>query len=109
VKVRDLLNTIQVLCARDLEDLLGETIDGSGHLASKIQAAMIGRVDPIAKRGGLYPRNGDPGWSVDVGPAVNTDVLAAADTEAVVVGVRPSPTAEQIYLTIITAALTANL
>ena len=109
VKHRDLLNAIQIDATNLLEDLVGSTIDGSGHLSSKVQAAMIGLLDPIAKRGGLYPLNGDPGYSVDVSGAINTLATAANDVEAVVIGVRIAETAEQILLTIVKAALAANL
>lgn len=109
LKYRDLLNAIQVDAQRIAEDEVGDTIDGSGHAAARLKAALMGLLDPIAKRGGLFPRNGDAGYSVDVGPGINTDALAAADTLAAVMGCRVAPTAEKVNLTIVLAALAANL
>jgi hypothetical protein len=108
-KSQDLLNSIIVAATRLLQDDLGETIDAGGKLASKIFRDITGLLDPIAKRGGLFPTDGDAGYSVDVSGLVNNIILEAQDIEAVVAAVRISPTAETIQLNLINAALAANV
>lgn len=106
---RDVCNGIQEAALAVAEEFVFETIDAGGYLLSRLNSALTGIVEPIARAGGLYPRDDDPGYLVDTGASVNTDALLAANQIGAVVEVRPSPTAELIKLSIVKAAVTAAL
>lgn len=111
---RDVLNALAVQGEKLLEPYVFETIDGRGQLLGRVQSTLVGMVDPIRAAGGLFERvvNGDvidPGYSVDVGPAINTpDDLAANEIHAVL-AVRVSPVGQLIDLTIVKSGLTATV
>ncbi len=114
LNARDVLNWITLACEEALEPFVFRTIDGDGLLLGQVESTLVGILDPIRAAGGLYPRkvNGeqvDPGYSVDVGPSVNTEVTLADNQLHAVVKVRISPTAQVIELTISKAAHTAAL
>lgn len=112
---RDVLNYLAVEGERLLEPFVFETIDGQGRLLSLVASTLVGLVDPMRAAGGLYERfddNGeqvDPGYSVDVGPTVNTDAVLAQNTISAVLAARVSPVGTLIRLTIVKAALTASV
>ena len=104
---RDLLNNLAVEGAKVLEQFVFETIDRNGHLLSAINAALVGMVDPIAKKNGLYPRFDannlmiDPGYKVDTGTAVNSEITLAHNEVRARLSVRISPAGSLISLTIV--------
>lgn len=111
---RDVLNTVAYAAEEALEQYVFQTIDGQGRLIASVQAELIGLLDPIRDAGGLYERivDGerlDPGYSVDVGPTVNTLAVLNSNTIAAVVAMRVSPVGTLIDLTIVKAGLTANV
>ncbi|KWW97400.1 hypothetical protein LI90_4372 (plasmid) [Carbonactinospora thermoautotrophica] len=112
---RDMLNYLAVEAERLLESFVFETIDGKGQMLGRVQSTLVGLLDPIRQAGGLYERIDDagavldPGYSVDVGPAVNTVQSLAANEVRAVVAVRVSPVGTLIDLTITKAALTASV
>ena len=111
---RDVLNTVAYEAEARLEPYVFRTIDGKGQLLASVASTLVGILDPMRAAGGLYERtvNGeqvDPGYSVDVGPTVNTDAVLAANKVAAVVALRVSPVGTLIDLTIVKAGLTATV
>lgn len=95
----DLLNVIVTRCSDVGEGFAGSTMDGRGvslnYLASQVTAILR----EYATAGTLYVRvvdgtEVDPGFVVDVGPAVNSPQDIAAGRVKVRIGIRLSPTAE---------------
>jgi hypothetical protein len=111
---RDVLNSLAHQGEKLLETFVFETIDGRGQLLGRVASTLVGMVDPIRQAGGLYERivNGemqDPGYSVDVGPSVNTDAVLASNEVHAVLAVRVSPVGQLIDLTIVKSGLTASV
>lgn len=112
---RDMLNYLVVEGERRLEQYVFRTVDPRGHLFSEIAAELVGLVEPIRVRGGLYAliddqgNEIDPGYSVNTGPSVNTPARLAAQEVWAELGVRVSPTGAVINLIITKAGLTAAL
>lgn len=111
---RDVINGVAYAAEQALEQYVFRPIDGQGRLLASVQGELIGLLDPIRAAGGLFERmvDGqqlDPGYSVDVGPTVNTQAVLNANTIAAVVALRVSPTGTLIDLTIVKAGLTANV
>ena len=111
---RDVLNTTAYEAEARLEPYVFRTIDGKGRLLASVASTLVGILDPMRAAGGLYERTVDgqqvdPGYSVDVGPTVNTDAVLAANKVAAVVALRVSPVGTLIDLTIVKAGLTATV
>lgn len=111
---RDVLNTVAYECEARLERYVFETIDGKGQLLASVAGELVGILDPMRAAGGLFERfvNGeqvDPGYSVDVGPTVNTEAVLNANTIAAVVALRVSPVGTLVDVTIVKAGLTASV
>jgi hypothetical protein len=111
---RDVLNSLAYQGEKLLETFVFETIDGRGQLLGRVASTLVGMVDPIRQAGGLYERivGGDlqdPGYSVDVGPSVNTDAVLASNEVHAVLAVRVSPVGQLIDLTIVKSGLTASV
>jgi hypothetical protein len=90
-------------------------IDSSGHLLSAVRGTLVGVVQPMGDAGGLFAhydvegKQVDPGWSVDTDASINTVPVLAQNQVLARVGVRVSPTAALILLTVTKAAVTAAL
>lgn len=112
---RDFLNFLVVEGSKRLEQFVFRTIDVRGHLLGEMAAEMVGLVEPIRLNDGIYAlvdANGeqlDSGYSVDVGPNVNTPTTLARNEAHVAVAVRIAPTGALIRLLITKAGLTATL
>jgi len=112
---REMLNYVASECYRVLEDRVFGTIDARGHFAAGVAADIKAILEPLRAGGGLYERvaaNGelaDPGYAIDVGPGVNTPAVLASDTFKAVVGIRVSPTAALIFVTITKVGLSTPL
>lgn len=113
---RDTLNTVAADAERLLERHVFKTIDGAGRRLASVAADLIGLVEPYRVAGGLYerydPTTGDlidKGYSVDVGPSVNTAAVLAQNSIAAVLALRVSPIGELVNLTIVKAGLTATV
>ena len=109
---RDVLNTVAQAAEERLERFVFQPIDSDGRLLASVAAELVGIVDPYRAAGGLYARtvNGeqlDPGYSIDVGPTVNTEAVLRDNTIAAVLALRVSPVGSLIDLTIVKAGLTA--
>lgn len=112
---RDVLNTLAYIAEDRLEQYVYRPIDGKGQLFASVAAELVGVVEPYRDAGGLYPlfdsqgRQLDPGYSVDVGPTVNTIAVLNQNKVAAVLAVRVSPVGSLIDLTIVKAGLTATV
>lgn len=112
---RDMLNYLEVEGERRLEQFVFRTVDARGHLFSDIAAELIGLVEPIRVRGGLYElfsgdgAQVDPGYAVNTSETVNTPQRLALNEVNAELGVRVSPTGAIINLLITKAGLTASL
>lgn len=111
---REVLNSVAVQAETLLEHYLFETIDSRGHLFAQIESELKGILEPIRAAGGLYENRDaagqliDPGYVIDTGPSVNTTTTLANNELRVRVGIRVSPTAELIYVTVTKVALAAT-
>jgi hypothetical protein len=116
ITYRDTINYIVGQAEAALEPLVFRPIDGRGNLFGQVEAILTGVVDPIRTAGGLYegfdPNTGapiDPGYSVEVSSANNPVGNLANGVVTATVGVRVSPVAEQINVTISKSSLTATV
>jgi len=115
LKNRDLLNYISVEGAALLRSRVFHNIDSRGHLLNDLKQEMVGFLEPIRLADGLFEKPDpnspgsflDPGYSVDVGEAVNPVSSLQQQKASVQVSVRPTPGASLIELSIIEVALTA--
>lgn len=109
---RDTLNVVAAEARDRLERYVGRTIDGRGQLYAEVAGTASGILAELAQGGGLFPlvvdgREVDPGYSVDVGPSVNTSEVQRRNAVAVVMALRVSPVGSLVDVTIIKAGLTA--
>ena len=116
LNARDLLNFLDVDLSAAVEQYVFSPIDPGGQLLSRIRSTLIGRLDPVRAAGGLFERLDpvtreriDPGYVVDVGPAVNTDETLTNNEVRALVTVRIAPIGQEITITIVKASLTAGL
>lgn len=112
----DVVNRVVVACEQVLEPYVFATIDSSGHLLATMRGSLIGVVQPMADARGLFalvnPVTGDvvdPGYSVTTDETINPVASLALNQVYARVGVRPSPTASMVYLTVTKAGVTAAL
>lgn len=103
---RDLINAIVWECSQIAEGYVGRIVDGRGVTLGSFAGDLTGVCAKYAAAGSLYARrddNGailDGGYVVNVGADVNPPAsLAAGDLKAEI-GVRLSPTAEFVTITI---------
>lgn len=102
--------------AQDLEAILQPrvfgSVDADGIFFETIKGDCIGYLDPIRQLGGLYALKNvsgddvDPGYQVVVDATLNTAASLSKNEVYVKVGLRWSPVAELIYLTITSVPLT---
>lgn len=113
LSVMDELNDIAFQCEQKLEPFEMLTVDGNGHTLALIYNEMKSVLAPIAAAGGLYAKpNGnppDPGYSIDLGPSVNTTASLQAGQIRVAVAVRPPGVAELIRFFLTSVTLSADL
>ena len=112
LSAKDTLNNLGLQVENVLEEFVYAVNDGRGHLRSKVESAITGILDPIARLDGFYPleRNDeevDPGYSVVVDEALNTAASISNNELRASISVRLSPTAALIRVEIIKVALTA--
>lgn len=114
LSVQDLLNRLEVECETRLEPYVHKTINGRGQLQSQMAGILIGIMEPIRLAGGIFERIDettgdviDPGYSVNVGPNLNSVASLSRNEINALVAVRPSPTASLINLAIVKVGLAA--
>lgn len=112
--VQDLLNRLVTEAEMRLEQFVFRTVDGRGQLFSQMAGVLVGFLEPIKAAGGIFeridPLTGDlldQGYSVNVGPNLNTAETLARNEVRAEIAVRPSPNASLITLSIVKAGLTA--
>lgn len=112
--VQDTLNWLVTSCEARLESFVHRVIDGRGQLFAEMAGVLVGVLEPIRAAGGIFERTDqisreviDPGYSVDVGPNVNTLATMAGNEARAVVAVRLSPNAALVNLTIVKVGLAA--
>lgn len=113
----DVVNRVVTEAYRQLEPYLFGTIDARGHLLGQIHGMLEGIVIPMADAGGLYARIDptdptgpplDPGYRVRV-LDINPVEVSAQNKVLAELGIRVSPTATIVNLTVTKAAVTAAL
>lgn len=110
----DLINRYVTAAGEALEPYLFGTIDSSGHLLASVRGVLIGIAQPMADAGGLFSRiiDGevlDPGYVVNTDDVLNPTASLALNRIFASVGLRVSPTAALIFLTVSKAGVTAAL
>ncbi len=115
ITYRDLLNYIVVELEKTLEDLTFSPVDGRRNIFGKVESKAVAVLDPIRTAGGVYElfdADGaliDPGYSVVVSDTINPIAQLAEGRVAAQVGVRPSPTGEQLTVTVYKSNLTNSV
>lgn len=113
----DTVNRVVTEAYTQLEPYLFGTIDARGHLLGQIAGTLEGIVAPMAEANGLYARLDpadptgpplDPGYRVRV-LDINPVEVSAQNKVLAELGIRVSPTAAIVQLTVTKAAVTAAL
>lgn len=112
---RDTVNFIAWGAEDRLEDLVFSTIDARGALFARIEANLIGLLDPIRLAGGLYEafdeegNSIDPGYSVEVNDELNPIANLANGLVTANVNVRVSSVGDTITVTVTKSNLTTSV
>jgi hypothetical protein len=115
LKDADVVNRVVTESYARLEPYLFAVIDAKGQLRSQIAGTLEGIVLPMATASGLFPRIAadgtqlDPGYKVNVGDDINPVASLAQNQILATLGIRISPTAAMVFLTVTKAAVTAAL
>ncbi len=111
---RDLLDVLRYQGEAILEPFVFKSIDGAGKLLGRIKGSLVALAEGYRRAGGLFElidqvtgKQIDPGYSVDVGPSINTLANLQGNRVAAQLAVRPPGCAETIALLITKADLTA--
>ena len=112
---RDLTNLIAADLNKIAESFVGVIVDGKGLRLAEFGGAITGRLGSLADAGALFARVNDdgdlmdPGYVVDAGPSVNSPISLATGLLKAEVGVRLSPTAEMVSITVTAGDAAAGL
>lgn len=115
ITFQDTINDITAKAEVRLEEFVFSTIDSRGGLFGRIEASLVGLLDPMRIRGGLYEAfdiNGervDPGYSVAVTDENNPVSQLAQGRVNAEIGVRVSSVGDQISISITKSNLTASV
>lgn len=101
---RDTLNHIATLAEQRLERFVFAPIDGRGHLFAQIEAEITAILEPIRLAGGLFEASDGDGNVIDPGYTVDAHQGATENEVVVDIGIRISPTAELITVSIVKVA-----
>jgi hypothetical protein len=91
------------------EQFLFSVIDGRRQMISMFGSALTGMLIPYFDAGALYGDTPGEAFSVDVGPAVNTEQTIADGELRAVIGIRCSHMAEFVYVEIVKVETTQTL
>jgi FlaG/FlaF family flagellin (archaellin) len=111
----DVVNRVVTQAYAQLEPYIFDVIDAKGHLLGKIEGTLTGIVIPMADADGLFARYADdsslvdPGYRVTVSGTLNPVASLAQNQVLATLGIRVSPTAALVQLTVTKAAVTAAL
>lgn len=103
---RDLTNVIAYQAANIAEKYVGRTVDGRGLQLAAFNGELTGMLSVYAEAGALFAQVADdgtevdPGYVVDTSSNVNSPAALAAGTLSAEVGVRLSPSAEFVNISI---------
>lgn len=112
---RDLTDTIAYECSGLAESFVGRIVDGRGVTLSDFSGQIKGILDRYSKAGALFAKIDDegneidPGYVVDAGTAINSPSSLASGLLKADVGVRLSPTAEFVTISIVAGDAAAVL
>ena len=112
---RDLTNLIASDLNKIAEGFVGVIVDGKGLRLAEFGGAITGRLGALADAGALFARVNDdgelmdPGYVVDAGPSVNSPISLATGLLKAEVGIRLSPTAEMVSITVTAGDAAAGL
>lgn len=115
LNARDVLNNLTLSVKTALEPFVFATNDDKGQLRSLIESAVVGVLDPIAKRDGFYGLRDadqqfvDPGYKVSVDTSLNPLSAAAENKVIVSMSVRLAPVAQLIQVEIIKVPLAGTV
>jgi hypothetical protein len=85
------------------------TIDGQGHTIQAYGAALTGMLQGYYNAGQLYGASASDAFNVNVGAQINTPTTLANNELHAVIGIRPSPFAELVYITIVNVPITSTV
>lgn len=109
----DLLDRLSFAIGQLMEQYVGQPIDAKGVLFSEIAATIQSLLDPITQAGGLYPtldssgNQLDNGYAINVSGSINTAQNLSIGTVTAQVGIRMSPSAQLINVTVTKTGFTA--
>lgn len=115
LSAQEMLNYLNTAFDRSLEPYVFQPIDGKGQLLATINGTLVGILEPIAQANGFYPllddagNAVDPGYIVNTGSTINTLTTLSANEVHAQVGVRLSPTAALIIVTLVKVGLIEGL
>lgn len=115
ITMREMLNYIVTEAERSLEDLVFSPIDGRGTVFGRVEARLIGLLEPLRASGGLYEafdadgNQIDPGYTVQVSDALNPVSQLAGGMVKARVGVRVSSVGDRIEVDVIKSNLTSSV
>lgn len=115
ITYRDLLNYVVVEAERILEDLVFSTIDGRRTVFGRVEARLIGLLDPLRTAGGLFAafdaegNQIDPGYSVEVTDAINPLAQLATGLIKAKCGLRVSSVGDRIEVEVVKSNLTSSV
>lgn len=102
---RDVLNAIKWDASQIAERFVGRLIDGRGVTLGAFYGDLTGLLSSYTSKGALFAKvvDGkeiDPGYTVNVGESVNSAIDLAAGELKAEIGMRLSPTAEFVTITV---------
>jgi hypothetical protein len=115
ITLRDTLNGIVYGIERRMEEYVFNTIDSRGNLFGRIEASIVGFLDPMRVAGGLYEardddgRLVDPGYTVAVNKTNNPNSQLAQGIVKATVGVRIAGVVDMIEVEITKSTLNAPI
>lgn len=110
----DLMNYLVTVSEQELEQYVFATVDSKGQMLSAMYGTLVGVIEPIAARGGLYPfyddagEEVDPGYVVKTGKEINSIANLRNNEVRALLGFRLAPVGAMISLTIVKTSLTAG-
>jgi phage tail sheath protein FI len=96
-------------CLQVGEQFIFKPIDGQGHTIAAYGGALTSLLQDDWESGQIYGATPADAYNVNVGPAVNTPALLAANQLSAQISVRPAPDAELVQIQIINVPITSEV
>ncbi len=115
INSQEMLNYVVVAAQAALEDLVFSTIDGRSALFSRIEAKLVGILEPLRTAGGLFEAFNpsgeriDYGYTVQVNEAINPLSQLAGGLVRAKIAMRVASVADMIEVTVTKSNLTASV